>query len=124
MSSINSGSFEFALKLQNMLCSDDRNLVVSAFSLTSALAITLYGTRDNSGAKLSQVLFGHQIDVNDYQSMVQEFQSLTDKCLKSNSKVLSSSNFIYSHKEYPILPDFSQTIEKYFFRKITTIGFH
>jgi serine protease inhibitor len=123
MSSIDSGSFEFALRLQNVLSSDDTNLLVSPFSLTSALAITLYGTRDNSGAKLSKVLFGHQIDVNDYQSMAQEFQSLIDKCLKSNSKVLSSANFIYTHKEYPILPDFSQTIDKYFSAKSQVLDF-
>jgi serpin B len=123
MSSIDSESFEFALRIQNELFSDDTNLVVSPFSLTSALAITLYGTRGNSGAQLSKVLFGHQIDVNDYQSMVQEFQSLTDKCLKSNSTVLSSANFIYSHKEYPILPDFSQTIEKYFCAKSQVLDF-
>jgi serine protease inhibitor len=92
-----------------VLSSDDTNLVVSPFSLTSALAITLYSTRGNSEAQLSKVLFCNQIDVNDYQSMVQEFQSLTNKCLKSNSKVLSSANFIYSRKEYRILPDFSQT---------------
>jgi serpin B len=123
MSSIDSGSFEFALRIQNVLSSDDTNLLVSPFSLTSALAITLYGTRGNSGAQLSKVLFGHQIDVNDYQSIVQEFQSLTDKCLKSNSKVLSFANFIYTHKEYPILPDFSQTIDKYFCAKSQVLDF-
>jgi serpin B len=123
MSSIDSGSFEFALRIQNVLSSDDTNLVFSPFSLTSALAITLYGTRGNSGAQLSKVLFGHQIDVNDYQSMVQEFQSLINKCLKSNSKVLISANFIYTHKEYPILPDFSQTIDKYFSAKSQVLDF-
>ncbi len=123
MSSTDWGSFEFALKLQNVLSSDDRNLVVSPFSLSCALAMTLYGSRGNSGAELSKVLFGHQIDVNNYQSMVQEFQSLIDKSLKSNSNVLSSANFIYSHKEYPILPDFSQTIEKYFSAKSQVLDF-
>jgi serpin B len=121
MSSID--TFEFALRIQNVLSSDNTNLVVSPFSLTSALAITLYGTRGNSGAQLSKVLFGHQIDVNDYQSMVQEFQSLTDKCLEPNANVLSSANFIYNHKEYPILPDFSQTIDKYFSAKSQVLNF-
>jgi serpin B len=123
MSSINSGSFEFALKLQNLLSTNDKNLVVSPFSLTSALAMTLYGTRGNSGAELSRVLFGHQIDVNNYKSMVKEFQSLIDKSLKSNSKILSSANFIYNHKEYPVLPDFSQTIKKYFSAKSQQLDF-
>ncbi len=123
MSSINSGSFVFALKLQNLLSTKDKNLVVSPFSLTSALAMTLYGTRGNSGAQLSKVLFGHQIDVNEYKSMVKEFQSLIDKSLKSNSKILSFANFIYSHKEYPVLPDFSQTIEKYFSAKSQQLDF-
>jgi hypothetical protein len=65
--------------------------------------MTLYGTKGNSGAELSKVLFDHQIDVNNYKSiksMIEEFQSIIDKSVKSNSKVLSSANFIYSHKEY------------------------
>jgi hypothetical protein len=72
--------------------------------------MTLYGTRGNSGAELSKVLFSHQMDINNYKSMVEEFQSLIDKSVKSNSKILSSANFIYSYKEYPVLTDFSQTI--------------
>ncbi len=117
MSSISLGSFEFALRLQNLLSSDDKNLVFSPFALTTALAMTLYGTRGNSGAQLSKVLFGHQIDVKDYKSMIKKMQSIIDKSIKSNSNILSSANFIYSHKEYPVLPHFSQTIEKYFYYK-------
>jgi serpin B len=123
MSSISSGSFEFALKLQNLLSSDDKNLVLSPFALTTALAITLYGTRGNSGAQLSNVLFGHQIDVKDYKSMVKKLQSLIDKTVKSNASVLSSANFIYSQKEYKVLPDFSQTVEKYFSSKSQQLDF-
>jgi len=123
MSSIELGSLEFALGLHKILSSNDRNLVVSPFSLTSALAITLYGARANSGSELSKVLFGKIIDVNQYKSMVQEFQSLIDKSVNSNSKVLSSANFIYSHVNYPILPDFSQTIEKYFSAKSKQLDF-
>jgi serine protease inhibitor len=114
MSSISSGSFEFTLKLQNLLSTNDRNLVVSPFALTTALAMTLYGTRGNSGAELSKVLFGNRIDVKEYKSMVKKFQSLIDKTVKSNASVLSSANFIYSQKEYKVLPDFSQTVEEYF----------
>jgi serine protease inhibitor len=123
MSSISSGSFEFTLKLQNLLSTNDRNLVVSPFALTTALAMTLYGTRGNSGAELSKVLFGNRIDVKEYKSMVKKFQSLIDKTVKSNASVLSSANFIYSQKEYEVLPDFSQTIEKYFSSKSQQLDF-
>ncbi len=85
--------------------------------------MTLYGTRGNSGAELSKVLFGHQIDVKDYKPMVKKLQSIIEKSVKSNSSVLSSANFIYSHKEYPVLPDFSQTIEKYFSSKSQQLDF-
>ncbi len=117
MSSIDSGSFEFALSLQSLLSTNDTNLVVSLSALTSAPVMTLYGTRGNSGVELSKVLFSHQIDVKDYKSMVKEFESLIDKSVKSNSKVLSFANFIYIQKEYQVLPDFIQTIEKYFSAK-------
>jgi serine protease inhibitor len=123
MSSISSGSFEFTLKLQNLLSTNDRNLVVSPFALTTALAMTLYGTRGNSGAELSKVLFGNRIDVKEYKSMVKKFQSLIDKTVKSNASVLISANFIYSQKEYEVLPDFSQTIEKYFSSKSQQLDF-
>jgi serpin B len=123
MSSIDSGSFEFALKLQSLLSSDDKNLVVSPFSLTTALAITLYGTRGNSGAELSKVLFGNRIGVKDYKSMVEKLRSIIDKSVKSNSNVLSSANFIYIQKEYSVLSDFSQTIEKYFSAKSQQLDF-
>jgi serpin B len=85
--------------------------------------MTLYGTRGNSGVELSKVLFSHQIDVKDYKSMAKEFESLIDKSVKSNSKVLSFANFIYIQKEYRVLPDFIQTIEKYFSAKSQQLDF-
>lgn len=122
MSSIESGSLEFALNLQKSLA-NNQNLVVSPFSLSTALAMTLYGSRNNSAAELSKVLFGKSIDVKEYQPMVTEFQLLIEKSVKSNSQVLSSANFIYGHKNYPILQDFSETIKKYFSAKAQELDF-
>src|SRR5258708_6269220 len=117
MSIIESGSFEFALKLYKTLSSPQNNLVVSPFSLTSALSMTLYGARDKTGEELSKGLFGSAIAVDKYKSLAQEFNALIEKSVKSNSQVLATANFLYSHKGYPIEPEYQQTLEKYFLAK-------
>jgi serpin B len=114
MSYIENGSFDFALKLFECLSKEDQNLVLSPFSLTCALSMTLLGTRNNSCSQLSKTLFGKEIAVNEFDSMASQMELIIDKTLKLNSKVLQNANFIYSHLNFPILPEFRQKIEKQF----------
>jgi len=76
--------------------------------------MTLLGTRNNSCSQLSKTLFGKEIAVNEFDSMASQMELIIDKTLKLNSKVLQNANLIYSHLNFPILPEFRQKIEKQF----------
>ena len=123
MSTIESGSLEFGLKLDKLLSSDSQNVIFSPFSLSAALAMALMGAHNSSGEELSTVLFGKIIRTDEYQSLAKEYQILVERCLKSNAQVLSSANFLYSHKNYPILQNYKQMIELSFAGKSRELDF-
>ncbi|CAG2116354.1 unnamed protein product, partial [Medioppia subpectinata] len=120
---VESGSYEFALILDKMLATDSKNLVFSPFSLLTAMSMTLMGARNTCGDELSQVLFGKKIDGNQYPALAKDYQRLVDSIFKSNAQVLSSANFLYAHKQYPILKEYQHLIEQSFGAKSREVDF-
>lgn len=123
LSDIESASLEFGLKLDKILSSKDKNLVFSPFSLSTALAMTLLGTRNKSGEELSSVLFGRTIKAEEHKALAQNYRTIVEKCLESNAQVLSSANFLYAHSKYRILDAFKRLIESSFGAKAREVDF-
>ena len=113
-SSIEKGSYEFALKLYKLLSSKDNNLIVSPFSVSNALAMVLYGARGNTSLEMSKVIFGKEISEDQHKSLAQLFNDLVNKNVKENSQVLNVGNFLYNHLEYEILADYKETLKNNF----------
>lgn len=117
MVDIEAGSFNFAFNLYKELKQNapNTNLVVSPFSLSSALAMTLYGARGNTATDLGKTLFSApNFSEASVKSIVPAFERLVQKGVIDNSKVLNVANFLYAQKDYNIKEDFQKTLEKSF----------
>ena len=124
MSLVESGSLKFGLEIDKLLSTDtSTNVVLSPFSLSTALAMTLIGAENQSGEELSTVLFGKVIKSDEYPTLAKEYQILVDRCVATNGEVLKSANFLYSHKDYPILQNYKQMIETSFAAKSQELDF-
>ncbi|XP_054153993.1 leukocyte elastase inhibitor-like isoform X2 [Oppia nitens] len=124
-SQLDTGSLDFALAVSRELVNQDsaRNLVFSPFSLSTALTMTLMGSRGRTGEELSRVLLGKSYTADGYKSLANEYHSLVDRVLKANSGILLSANYLYAHKSYPIRKDYRQMIEQSFAGKARDVDF-
>ena len=105
---------KFGLKIFKSL-SSEKNSVFSPNSLSTCLSLVLMGTRNVTAEELSTALFGKTIkDEAQLQSLAKDLKEIIDKCLKSNSQVLKSANFLYADKKFEILPQFKDLVQKYF----------
>ena len=122
-STIESGSFDFSLRLYKLLSSPNNNLIVSPFSVSNALAMVNYGARDKTAAEISRVIFGREISEDHFQLMAQEFNDLVNKNVKANSEVLNVANFLYSHHQFNIHSEYKDALVNYFNAKATELDF-
>ena len=113
MSSIETKSLEFGLKLFKMLSNGD-NTVFSPFSLTNCLSLVLMGIRSTSSQELSKAMFGKTIEDKDYESFATQLKALADKCLEKNWNAIIWTNLMYSDSKFQVLSQFKQLIQRYF----------
>src|SRR5438552_842173 len=106
------GSFSFALHAYKKLSVPEANLVVSPFSLSTALAMTLCGAKGNTASQMGQALFGKPYVDSQCTAMAERMEELVQKSITDNDKVLSISNYIYVHQGFSIKPEFANTLAK------------
>lgn len=92
---------EFCLNLLQQLYKPDENLVVSPYSLVSALIMLVLGAGGNSQLQLIMTLFDKQVTAISAEASkhVSAFTSTNKRILGENNKTLASGNFLYSGKE-------------------------
>src|SRR3954462_1211564 len=88
------GSFSFALDAYKKLSVPEANLVVSPFSLSTALAMTLCGAKGNTASEMGQILFGKPYVDSQCTDMAEGVEELIKKSITDNGKVLRVANYI------------------------------
>ncbi len=101
--SVNSGqmqSTQFALDLMQLLHEDGSNLVLSPYSLVSALVMLLSGTDGESRAQIVKSLFNQNDSKGDNaDKYVKLFAANNKNNLLKNKDTLKVVNLLYSHKK-------------------------
>ncbi len=100
---VNSGQLQptqFALDLLQLLHKDGSNLVLSPYSLVSALVMLLPGTDGESKAQIVKSLFNsNDSKGEDANKHVKLFAASNKDNLLKNKDTLKVANLLYSHKE-------------------------
>ena len=92
------GQTPFVIDLLKNLYQKDKNLVLSPYSLVSALAMLLPGTDGNSRFELVRTVFDQSAkDATGADRQVELFAQLNAANIEKNSKTLHVANMLYSH---------------------------
>ncbi len=113
-------SNEFALKLYSELKNEEGNLFFSPYSISSAFAMVYEGAREETAQELRDVFGFPEDDVVRRSSFARVYNLLNTP---SWGYSLYTANALWVQKDYPILPDYLTTIEKYYGGKATNLDF-
>ncbi|KAH9406036.1 Leukocyte elastase inhibitor [Tyrophagus putrescentiae] len=107
------GQAPFVVDLLKALYQKDKNLVLSPYSLVSALALLLPGTDGESRFEIARVIFDQAAkDASAADRHVELFAQTNDANLKTNSETLRIANLLYSHLSFPLNPQYVATLTK------------
>ena len=113
-----SRGFDFNLYLS--LNEDEKNFMFSPYSISSALAMTYEGARENTADEMANVLdFPEDINQlrNDYKNSYNKING------EHEGYSLSTANAIWAQKDYVFLEDYTSDVEKYYGGKATNLDF-
>lgn len=92
------GQTPFVVGLLKNIYQSGKNVVVSPYSLVSALAMLLPGTDGKSKLELVQTLFDSSAkDLSGAEKQLGLFTALNSENLQKNEKTLAVANLLYSH---------------------------
>jgi len=120
--SLVAGNNAFALDLYRQLAENEGNLFFSPFSISSALAMTYAGAREETARQMAEVM---------HFSLAQEklhpaFSELTGMFnAPGKDYQLSVANALWGQVDYEFLPDFVETTNKYYgagFKEVDYVG--
>lgn len=99
MANENINNNQMVMKLTKNLYESGKNLVLSPFSLTTAMAMVLAGANTHTQNELIQFLFGTKVTkIEDGKLMLDNLTKNLQEFFRSNQSVLNNANMLYSNK--------------------------
>ncbi|XP_012623906.2 leukocyte elastase inhibitor isoform X1 [Microcebus murinus] len=121
MEQLSAANTRFALDLFRALNENNPtgNIFISPFSISSAMAMILLGTRGNTAAQLSKAFHFDSIE-----EIHSRFQSLhADINKRGASYILKLANRLYGEKTYNFLPEFLASTQKMYGAELAGVDF-
>jgi serpin B len=115
-----SGNTHFAFELYATLKTDEGNLFLSPYSISTALAMTYAGARHNTAEQMAQVLHFTPQPAQFHPAMGQLQQQIN---ATSNDITLNVANSLWIEKNYPILEDFLEIVKNHYSAELNSIEF-
>uniref|UniRef100_A0A8C3YHV7 Serpin family B member 1 n=1 Tax=Catagonus wagneri TaxID=51154 RepID=A0A8C3YHV7_9CETA len=121
MEQLSAANTRFALDLFRALNESNPagNIFISPFSISSALAMILLGTRGNTEAQLSKAL--HFDTVKDIHSSFQSLNADINK--RGASYILKLANRLFGESSYHFLPEFLASTQKMYGAELASVDF-
>ncbi|XP_069349259.1 leukocyte elastase inhibitor isoform X1 [Eulemur rufifrons] len=121
MEQLSTANTRFALDLFRALNENNPtgNIFISPFSISSAMAMILLGTRGNTAAQLSKTF--HFDSVEEIHSRFQSLHADINK--RGASYILKLANRLYGEKTYNFLPEFLASTQKTYGAELASVDF-
>ncbi|XP_068849741.1 serpin B3-like [Capricornis sumatraensis] len=136
MSSLGEAIIHLAIELFHQIRqSKKENIFYSPFSVSSALAMTYLGARENTASEMEKVLHFSEIAANRKGGPVKDpvekpgsvhhhFQNLLTELKKSTDAYeLRVANRLYGEKEFPFLQEYMDNVQKYYLASVESADF-
>ncbi|KAH9421542.1 ipis-1-like [Dermatophagoides pteronyssinus] len=115
MANENINNNQMVMKLTKNLYESGKNLVLSPFSLTTAMAMVLAGANTHTQNELIQFLFGTKVTkIEDGKLMLDNLTKNLQEFFRSNQSVLNNANMLYSNKTFPLKDAYVDILTKNF----------
>jgi serpin B len=121
---LTAGNNQFAVQLYQALSSEDGNLFLSPFSISSALAMTYAGARDGTAAEMSKTL-QFKLDPPRLHPAFDALNRRLNDTSKPRGYQLSVANSLWAQQGFQFLPEFTDLNKKYYgagFREVDFAG--
>jgi serpin B len=113
-------SNQFAFDLYSNLKGEKGNIFFSPYSISTAMAMTYEGARGQTAEEIRQV-FHYPDDIN---VLRQGYTETINQINKKDKKYeLHTANALWAQGNYPFLPEYFKTVEKYYGGKVTNVDF-
>ncbi|XP_043300208.1 serpin B3-like [Cervus canadensis] len=136
MSSLGEAIIHLAIDLFHQIRkSKKENIFYSPFSISSALAMTYLGARENTASEMQKVLHFSEITANTNGGATKDpvekpgnvhhhFQKLLTELKKSTDAYeLSVANRLYGRKDFPFLQEYMDNVQKYYLASVESADF-
>lgn len=120
LSSVVAANNQFAMDLYSKYKSKDGNVFFSPYSISSALAMTYEGAKEQTADEMQRVL--HLPDSKD--KIRSDFASIYSGLNKADKPYnLTTANALWAQEDYPFVNDYLVTVERYYDGKATNVNF-
>ena len=104
---------KFAFDLYNAISSiHDENLVISPFSISTALAMTFAGADGNTARQMARTLYFERDQENFHKNFSEWMNAIIEK--GEAKKQLQIANSLWPQEDYPFLDEFMNLIREYY----------
>jgi serpin B len=120
INSVVNSSNQFAFDLYSNFKGKEGNIFFSPYSLSTAMAMTYEGARGQTAEEIRQV-FHYPEDI---EILRRGYAGIINQINKKDKKYeLRTANALWAQKNYPFLPEYFKTVEKYYGGKVTNVDF-
>lgn len=116
------GNTQFALDIYSKLSNREGNILFSPHSISTVLAMTYAGARNNTAQQMAQVLYFPTNQKNlhgPFGALQRQLQSVE----KNDNISLIGANSIWPQKKYPILSEFTNLLKTHYSTSITPVDY-
>jgi serine protease inhibitor len=112
----------FAVDLYKRISSTEGNLILSPYSISTAMSMTYAGARGNTEKQIAKALHFSQ-NQNDLHSSFVSLQSELEETMKRDNIILNIANSLWAKQEYPFKQEYLSLIEKNYSASVTPVDF-
>ncbi|MBC7363944.1 MAG: serpin family protein [Candidatus Aminicenantes bacterium] len=113
-------SNQFAFDLYSVLKGEEGNIFFSPYSLSLAMAMAYEGARGQTAEEIKQVFYYPE----DIEILRRGYAETINQINKKDKKYeLRTANALWAQNNYPFLPEYFKTVEKYYGGKVTNVDF-
>ncbi|MDO9542040.1 MAG: serpin family protein [Kiritimatiellia bacterium] len=117
-----SANSTFALDLYQKLCPSEGNLFFSPYSISTALAMTYAGARENTEKEMASALHFSMKQENLHPAFA-DLEDRLNKLQKAGNINLGVANSLWPQKDYKFLPEYLALIKKNYGVSITPVDY-
>lgn len=116
------GNTEFAIDLYKRIKTEEGNVFFSPYSISTSLALTFGGTREETAKQIADILH-FPLEDEKLHSTFAEIQTRLNAIQQEGKIELSIANSLWPHNKHPFLKEYLELARKFYQTEITSVDY-